>query len=111
MKYYLITLLYLFIIFSEAKELTIWNSKTIENAIKKVYGNEYSIYKHIKANYIVYSMSDAYISIKSKIELESVSIFSNTNKLATIAIINVPKNWHPSNPIRQLKKKKEKMLN
>ena len=74
------------------KERKIKKETRIKEAIEKVYGTRYFVSTNIQVKEIAYSMNGAYIEIKSDENLESISIFSDTNKLATIAIINVPNN-------------------
>lgn len=68
----------------------IWEATNIKNAIEQVYGKKNLQYKTVKSNQITYTQFIANANIKSDEALESISIFSNTNPKATIAIFHVP---------------------
>lgn len=75
----------------QERNKAVWEATSIEDAIQEVYGTKNLKFISVQSNEIAYTQSIANISIESYEALESIAIFSNTNKMAAIAIINIPK--------------------
>ncbi len=89
----------------------IWESKSIDSAIKNLYGSITPIEKHLNLEFPEsYDMSDgkcigsgssgATLKISSKIELTSYAILQDTNEYSTIAVFNHPRRDFLENNLR-----------